>query len=57
MKTLFKKTSQNSDGNNCDEVSILQETCDFITKETQRWVFSCDFFEILKTHFLQNAFG
>ena len=59
IKKVFLKISQNSQENTCARVSFsikLQATaCIFIKKETLTEVFSCKFWEILRTIFLQNT--
>ena len=49
----------NTQENTCTRVSfsvkLLAEACNFIKKETLAQVFSCEFCEIFKNFFLQNA--
>ena len=52
---MFLEVSQNSQENTCARVSFLiklqAEACNFIKKETQAQVFSCEFCEISKNTF------
>ena len=61
-KKVFLEISQNSQENICARVSFLIKlqawawACNFIKKETQAQMFSCEFCEISKNTFLQNPF-
>ena len=56
VKKVFLKISQNLQENTCARVSFLikLQVCNFIKKETLIKVFSCEFCEILRTHFYRT---
>ena len=58
---MFLNILQNSQENTCARVSffdkVVDRACNFIKKETQAQVFSCEFFKIFKNILLQNTSG
>ena len=58
---MFLNILQNSQENTCARVSffdkVVHRACNFIKKETQAQVFSCEFFKIFKNILLQNTSG
>ena len=56
LKNVCLEILQNSQENTCARISFLIKLTESIKKETLAEVFSCEFCEILKTPFLQNAF-
>ena len=58
---MFVKFFQNKQENICARTSFVikmkAEACNFIKKETQAQVFSCQFSEIFRSTFLQNTGG